>query len=165
MYRVKSNRKALFLLVTLNILQQMSGFYSMILFATNIFDMSGSSMESHISTIILGVTQLVSSLAAPFFIENVGRRPLLLISTAISTLSLVSASVSCIFFVGNYFNFASIICIFLIEMWSFNCIRAVQCIDFFFFKWAHITIMHGNRFCWEMIIVNFIIFHSFKYII
>ncbi|CAH0597652.1 unnamed protein product [Chrysodeixis includens] len=90
MYRVKANRMALFLLITLNVLQQMSGFYSMILFATNIFDMSGSSMESHISTIILGVTQLVSSLAAPFFIENVGRRPLLLMSTAISTISLTT---------------------------------------------------------------------------
>ncbi|XP_026729106.1 facilitated trehalose transporter Tret1-like isoform X2 [Trichoplusia ni] len=95
MYRIKSNRKALFILITLNILQQMSGYFSMIFFATTIFDLSGSSMESHIATIILGVTQLVSSSAAPFFIENVGRRPLLLMSTAVSTVSLTT--------LGTYF--------------------------------------------------------------
>ncbi|CAH0597651.1 unnamed protein product [Chrysodeixis includens] len=94
-FTVKSNRKAIFILLVLNILQQLSGFYAIILFVTNIFEMSGSSLEAHISTIIVGVVQVVAALITPLFVENIGRKPLLTYSTAISAL--------CLGVLGTYF--------------------------------------------------------------
>ncbi|XP_026729745.1 facilitated trehalose transporter Tret1-like [Trichoplusia ni] len=94
-FTIKSNRKTIFILLVLNILQQLSGFYAIILFVTAIFDMSGSNLESHISTIIVGVVQMVAALITPLFVENIGRKPLLTYSTAISTL--------CLGVLGTYF--------------------------------------------------------------
>ncbi|KAF9800155.1 hypothetical protein SFRURICE_016580, partial [Spodoptera frugiperda] len=68
MVTVKSNRKALFIILVLNILQQFSGIIAVISFATTIFELTGSSMEPHISTIIVGVTQVGAASIAPLFI-------------------------------------------------------------------------------------------------
>lgn len=87
---VKSNRKALFITLTLGILQQGSGIIAVTFFATTIFQLAGSSIEPNIATIIIGVTQIFSSTLTPFFVERIGRRILLIYSTTVCTLSLVS---------------------------------------------------------------------------
>ncbi|XP_072932229.1 facilitated trehalose transporter Tret1-like [Epargyreus clarus] len=86
---VKSNRKAMIITVTLNILQQSSGIIAIVFFATRIFELVGSSIRPDISTIIIGVTQMLSSFVTPVFVERNGRKILLLLSTAFSSLSLV----------------------------------------------------------------------------
>uniref|UniRef100_A0A2H1WAI1 SFRICE_008900 n=1 Tax=Spodoptera frugiperda TaxID=7108 RepID=A0A2H1WAI1_SPOFR len=93
MVTVKSNRKALFIILVLNILQQFSGIIAVISFATTIFELTGSSMEPHISTIIVGVTQVGAASIAPLFVDKTGRRILLLISTAACTISLIALGV------------------------------------------------------------------------
>ena len=92
MYTVRSNRKAAFIIISLNIMQQTSGVIAVMSFVTIIFDMTGSTMESHISTIIIGLTQVFAATFAPLLVERTGRRLLLLVSTAGCALSLVSLS-------------------------------------------------------------------------
>ncbi|XP_037295983.1 facilitated trehalose transporter Tret1 isoform X2 [Manduca sexta] len=99
-FSVKSNRKAVTITVTLMTLQQMSGVMVVLLFATSIFELVNSSLESHISTIIIGVTQLCASCITPIFIERSGRRILLLLTTAVCSL--------CLILLGLYFYLAHI---------------------------------------------------------
>uniref|UniRef100_A0A2A4IXX0 Major facilitator superfamily (MFS) profile domain-containing protein n=1 Tax=Heliothis virescens TaxID=7102 RepID=A0A2A4IXX0_HELVI len=95
MFTLKTNRKALFIIIILNILQQASGIMAMLSFVTIIFELTGSNMEAHISTIIIGVTQVFAASIAPILVDRSGRRILLLVSTAACSLSLVA--------LGTYF--------------------------------------------------------------
>ncbi|XP_037295804.1 facilitated trehalose transporter Tret1 [Manduca sexta] len=105
MFTIKSNRKAIFITLTLGILLQMSGVVAVIFFATTIFELAGSSIEPNIATIIIGVTQIVSSSIAPFFVERTGRKSLLLWSTGACCLSL---AVLGIFFYLDHINHSSV---------------------------------------------------------
>lgn len=86
----KSNKRALFIVLILLILQQFSGANVVTLFATQIFHMAGSTVAPHIATIIVGVTRLTGACIAPITVERAGRKVLLLISTSLCCLSLVS---------------------------------------------------------------------------
>ncbi|KAJ8709792.1 hypothetical protein PYW08_009796 [Mythimna loreyi] len=93
MYTVRSNRMATFIIVSLNIFQQLSGVIAVMSFVTIIFDMTESNLESHISTIIIGVTQVVAAIFAPVLVDRSGRRILLLVSTAGCSLSLAALGI------------------------------------------------------------------------
>ncbi|KAJ8715696.1 hypothetical protein PYW07_010178 [Mythimna separata] len=93
MYTVKSNRMATFIIISLNIFQQLSGVIAVMSFVTIIFDMTDSNLEPHISTIIIGVTQVVAAVFAPVLVEKSGRRILLLVSTAGCSLSLAALGI------------------------------------------------------------------------
>ncbi|CAK1594653.1 unnamed protein product [Parnassius mnemosyne] len=93
MITVKSNRKALFITLSLSIFQQTSGIIVVIFFATTIFETAGSSIEPNVATIIIGVTQFVASMLSSFFVERMGRRILLLCSTTIAGLSMATLGV------------------------------------------------------------------------
>lgn len=90
LFQLKSNRKALYIVVTLNVLQQMSGAMVVILFATRIFEIAGSTIPPHIATIVIGVTQLAGAFITPLFVDRVGRKILLMVSCALCSLCLVS---------------------------------------------------------------------------
>ncbi|KAF9407267.1 hypothetical protein HW555_012650 [Spodoptera exigua] len=102
MVTVKSNRKALFIIITLNILQQFSGIIAVISFATTIFEMTGSSIEPHVSTIIVGVTQVGAASIAPLFVDRTGRKILLLISSAACSISLIALGVYFFLYDNDY---------------------------------------------------------------
>ncbi|XP_049880746.1 facilitated trehalose transporter Tret1-like [Pectinophora gossypiella] len=88
LFTIKSNRRAFIITFVLGILQQLSGIIVVVFFATTIFDMADSSIEPNTATIIIGVTQIVSSCIAPFFVERSGRKILLLASTGCCCISL-----------------------------------------------------------------------------
>ncbi|XP_031764230.2 facilitated trehalose transporter Tret1-like isoform X2 [Galleria mellonella] len=81
LFTVKSNRKAFFIMLVLTTLQYISGVLNILFFATTIFESAGSSVDPNISTIIIGIIFTVGSLISPIFVDNYGRRILLLIST------------------------------------------------------------------------------------
>uniref|UniRef100_A0A2H1WAF6 SFRICE_008901 n=1 Tax=Spodoptera frugiperda TaxID=7108 RepID=A0A2H1WAF6_SPOFR len=95
MFTVKSNRRALFIVLTLSVLQQMSGVIPLTAFVTIIFAMTGSTLEAHVSTIIVGLTQIFAASIAPLLVDRIGRKILLLVSTAACSLSMAS--------LGTYF--------------------------------------------------------------
>nr|XP_034837075.1 facilitated trehalose transporter Tret1-2 homolog [Maniola hyperantus] len=90
LFTVRSNRKALFIVVIINILQHCSGILPVVFFSAAIFDMAGSSIESGLAMIIVVCFQLSGSIVTPFFIESVGRKKILIMSCALCSLSMVS---------------------------------------------------------------------------
>ncbi|KAJ0170726.1 hypothetical protein K1T71_013498 [Dendrolimus kikuchii] len=90
-----SNRKALFITISMYFFQMNSGINFFMLFATKIFKTVESSMEPYVATIIIGLTSVSGSLLAPTFIDRFGRRLLLSISTG-------GVSI-CMMIMGTYF--------------------------------------------------------------
>ena len=64
----------------LMLLQQFCGINSIIYFTVFIFDKAGSSIDKNISTIIVGIVQLVATLGSMFLVDRAGRRILLFVS-------------------------------------------------------------------------------------
>lgn len=92
LFTLKCNRKALFITVTISVLNYLSGMLVVVFFSTSIFKMADSSVPPSLATIIIGCTQLVGSVIAPFCVEVSGRRILLLVSTGVCCVSMVSTS-------------------------------------------------------------------------
>lgn len=67
---------------------QFSGCFALTGYAATIFKESGSMINPHLSSIIVGVFQLIGSILASSLIDRLGRRFLLLVSCAGSALSL-----------------------------------------------------------------------------
>ncbi|KAJ8709791.1 hypothetical protein PYW08_009795 [Mythimna loreyi] len=93
MYTVRSNRMAAFIVISLNVFQQLSGVIAVMSFVTIIFDMTESNLEPHISTIVIGATQVVATIFAPLIVDRSGRRIILLFSTAGCSLSLAALGI------------------------------------------------------------------------
>ena len=125
MYTVKTNRKAAFLIISLNVLGQFCGMMTVIAFITVIFEMTGSNMEAHISTIVVGATQVFASVIAPVFVDRIGRKILLLLSTGICALSLVSFT----FVLLCYFCFTFV----LLCYFCFIVLLLFYCLTFLFY--------------------------------
>ncbi|XP_063369371.1 facilitated trehalose transporter Tret1-like [Cydia amplana] len=92
LFTIKNNRKALIINLVLLILNQGSGMTCVLFYATMIFESAGagSSIAPEISSMILGVTQLVGAIVTPFFIDKYGRRTLLLLSLPLCCLFLTT---------------------------------------------------------------------------
>lgn len=52
--------------------------------------LTGSSINEHLATIMVGLVQLLSNIAALFIVDKSGRKPLLIISAVIMSLSMAS---------------------------------------------------------------------------
>ncbi|XP_045506531.1 facilitated trehalose transporter Tret1-like [Colias croceus] len=89
LFTIKCNRKGLIITTVISSLNYLSGVLVVSFFTTSIFEMAGSSIKPEIATIIIGCTQLFGSTLAPCFVERSGRRSLLLVSTALSCLSMI----------------------------------------------------------------------------
>ena len=89
LFKLKSNRKALLIVLTLNILQHTSGVLVIIFFAASVFEMAGSSIDFNIAMIVISLFELCGSVLSPILVERTGRRSLLMASTAICSLSMV----------------------------------------------------------------------------
>ncbi|XP_034104787.1 facilitated trehalose transporter Tret1-2 homolog isoform X1 [Drosophila albomicans] len=83
--------------VALMIFQQLSGISAVIFYTVMIFNMSDSSVDSYLSTIIVGTVNFMASLLAIFNIDHAGRKVLLIISalSMIITLFVLSAFFYC----------------------------------------------------------------------
>lgn len=93
----RSNRRALLIIIPLYIIEQASGVIAVILNATAIFKLAGSSIEPAVATMIVGVTNLTGSLISPFVVDRYGRKVLLLFSAGGCCLAMTA--------LGTYFYF------------------------------------------------------------
>lgn len=73
--------------------QNFSGIDAVLFYSETIFDKAGSSLDSAVATIIIGVVMFVSSCITPFFVDSSGRKGLLLISAAGMAVSLTSMGI------------------------------------------------------------------------
>ncbi|KAH0956781.1 hypothetical protein HN011_009731 [Eciton burchellii] len=94
--RTSAARKALLILLCSMLFQQLSGINGVIFYTVSIFKASGSSMPADLASVIVALVQVVMSAAAALIIDRAGRKPLLIFSSAIMSMSLVA--------LGLYFN-------------------------------------------------------------
>lgn len=89
----RDNIRGLAIGVALCVLCQACGCFTIINYAASIFSATGSQMNPSISGIVLGVVQVFGTYVSAILVDSVGRRPLLIISSAGSVvgLSLVGA--------------------------------------------------------------------------
>lgn len=79
-------KKVFIIGVALQFLEQFSGVFGLLFFVSTIFQYSGSSVSPNMSSIIVGVIQLIGAYCSTMFVDKAGRR--FLISTSAFGISL-----------------------------------------------------------------------------
>ncbi|CAL4174098.1 unnamed protein product, partial [Meganyctiphanes norvegica] len=79
--------RPLFISLALMFFQQFSGINAVLFNLGIIFESSGSSMSSEVSSIIIGVVQVVSTFVACLLMDKAGRKILLIASSSVMTIS------------------------------------------------------------------------------
>ncbi|XP_046744435.1 facilitated trehalose transporter Tret1-2 homolog [Diprion similis] len=93
LFTVRSNRKAMAIVIGLLTFQQFSGQAAILAYSTIIFDEVDSGISSSISVIITGVVQLVFGVLVIFVTDKAGRKPLLCTSMALCSVFLLAEAV------------------------------------------------------------------------
>ena len=91
--------KPLLLSMGLMCLQQFSGINAIIYFTVSIFQASGSSLERHLSSVIVGAVQFVATIFSMFLVDRAGRRILLFFSGSVMSVAL--AALGTFFYLKN----------------------------------------------------------------
>merc|ERR1712139_586238 len=81
--------KALGIGLTLMFFQQMSGINAVIFYTKSIFEAAGSTIDSNLSTVIIGLVNIGATFMANALIDKLGRRVLLFISNTCLIVTLV----------------------------------------------------------------------------
>ncbi|XP_049964820.1 facilitated trehalose transporter Tret1-2 homolog [Schistocerca serialis cubense] len=79
--------RACFIVFPLMAFQQLSGVDAILFYTVDIFAEAGTSISPQISTVITGAVQLVGTGASALLVENFGRRPLLIASGVLMSVS------------------------------------------------------------------------------
>ncbi|XP_069671884.1 facilitated trehalose transporter Tret1-like [Periplaneta americana] len=82
LFFTRGNKKAMFIIAFLVILQQFSGVMAILSYAEEIFAKTGSSLDPSVQAMVLGGVQLLASVFSSMLVDRLGRKPLLLMSTA-----------------------------------------------------------------------------------
>ncbi|CAK1601949.1 unnamed protein product [Parnassius mnemosyne] len=85
----KKYMKSIFICLGLMAFQQLSGINAVIFYTVKIFQMTGSSINEHLCTIIVGIVNFISTFIATALIDRAGRKILLYISSVTMTLTLM----------------------------------------------------------------------------
>lgn len=86
--KTRHGRKALVIGVALITMHELCGFFTMLNYTALIFRESGSTISPNFSAIIVGVIQLLGTYVATFFVDQFGRKKLLIASSVGSALCL-----------------------------------------------------------------------------
>ncbi|KZC10962.1 Facilitated trehalose transporter Tret1-2 like protein, partial [Dufourea novaeangliae] len=84
------HRKAMLASFGMMFFQQASGVNAVIFYTVMIFKASGSSMAPEVASILVALVQLVMSGVAALIVDRAGRKPLLMISTGVMSVSLIA---------------------------------------------------------------------------
>ncbi|KAL2731542.1 facilitated trehalose transporter Tret1-2 [Vespula maculifrons] len=90
LFNVKANFKALLYTCLLASFQQLTGINVVLFYMQSIFAATGSTMDSNVSTIIVGSVQVAASFVTPLIVDRLGRR-LLLITSGIGEIVTLTA--------------------------------------------------------------------------
>jgi len=80
--------KPMLISIALMFFQQFSGINAVVFYSVTIFQLAGSSIDRFVSSISIGVVQLVCTLLSAFLVDRAGRRVLLMISGSLMAVSL-----------------------------------------------------------------------------
>ncbi|KAF2883247.1 hypothetical protein ILUMI_22917 [Ignelater luminosus] len=85
----RSTKKAATICFSLMFLQQASGINAVVYYISNIFESSGTNLDPKISTVIVGVIQVISTYVTSLIVDKLGRKPLLSISYIFMAIGLI----------------------------------------------------------------------------
>ncbi|XP_059050768.1 facilitated trehalose transporter Tret1-2 homolog [Achroia grisella] len=95
----KSAVKAIIICYALMVFQQLSGINAVIFNSSAIFASAGASMSNDVSSIIIGVTQVIATFISSLVVDKLGRRILLLLSALV--MCLCSTALGVFFFLQD----------------------------------------------------------------
>lgn len=95
LFTVRRNLKALCIGMLFSFAWQLGGYSIVTVYGHVLFTAMGVGVDSHICTIIVAVLQFVTTIAASFLVDRLGRKPLVCVSGVASGL--------CVFVIGVYF--------------------------------------------------------------
>ena len=87
-FKSKGNTKALVVSAGLLAFQQLSGINVVLFYSQSIFEKAGSSMDPALSTIAVGIVQVLASCCTPLIVDRMGRKTILLGSAIGMSISL-----------------------------------------------------------------------------
>ncbi|KAJ8930204.1 hypothetical protein NQ314_017019 [Rhamnusium bicolor] len=99
LFTVKSNRKAVLIIMILRATQQLSGTTAITFYTQPIFKEAGDEISSELATIIYFTVQLILTMLCSTIVDKTGRRPLLILS--------ITGSGIVLFIEGTYFYIKS----------------------------------------------------------
>lgn len=108
LFTVKSNLKALIYTCLLVSFQQLSGINVVLFYMESIFISAGSTLETSISTIIVGSVQVLASCVTPLVVDRLGRRILLVFSGIGEIVTLVSRILQSSLLIRNFELWSSV---------------------------------------------------------
>lgn len=91
--KVRANRTALTICLSLMFFQQVSGINAIIFYTVPIFKSAGSNIDASICAIIVGVVQVLMTFGSTLLIEKAGRRILLLQSSIVMGICLATVGI------------------------------------------------------------------------
>ncbi|KPU80444.1 uncharacterized protein Dana_GF16361, isoform B [Drosophila ananassae] len=96
LFSSRGSRNGLIISILLMVFQQFSGINAVIFFTESIFNSAGSTLNSSLCSIIVGVVQVIMTLCSSLLIERAGRKMLLLFSSTVMSI--------CLAILGAYYN-------------------------------------------------------------
>ncbi|MEA4935506.1 D-xylose-proton symporter [bioreactor metagenome] len=104
------NRKPLFIGVGLAMLQQVTGINAIMYYAPTIFEKTGLNVDSAIyQTILVGLINLIFTVIAMFFVDRVGRKPLLVTGSLLMAVSMLLVAASFYFQLNSVITLVAIL--------------------------------------------------------
>lgn len=133
LFKSKGNIKALIICAGLISFQQLSGINVILFYSQKIFAKTGSSMSPAISTILVGVVQVLASGATPLIVDRLGRKPILLASAAGMC---IAHGTMGLYFYMDYIKSESLESISWLPIFSLIFFVTVYCVGFGPLPWA-----------------------------
>lgn len=103
LFTTKSNRKALIVIAGLRAIQQFSGTTAITFYAQDVFQNSGSGISPTLGSILYFIVQLIVSCIFSVLTDKLGRKPLMIVSTVGSGITIAIAGIYSYF--DNYTDF------------------------------------------------------------
>ncbi|XP_077292370.1 facilitated trehalose transporter Tret1-like [Arctopsyche grandis] len=93
LWKSKANIRAMFIGCSMTAFDQLSGIDFVLFYLEPIFGVTDSGLSPEISTIIIGVVQVIASCITPLVVDRLGRRIMLMVTAIILTLSQVALGI------------------------------------------------------------------------
>ncbi|XP_035718432.1 facilitated trehalose transporter Tret1-like isoform X1 [Vespa mandarinia] len=102
MFMIKGNRRAFLIILLFVTCNHFSGYITMIIYGQLIFKETSSRISHYTENIIVGIILLLSSILIIFFVDKLGRKPLIFVSGII--IGFCNLTIGSFFYVKDYIN-------------------------------------------------------------
>ncbi len=106
---VRRNRKVIMLAVTIAAFNQLSGINAVLYYAPDIFRLAGAGESAALQSVVIGLVNLVTTMAALTVIDKIGRRKLMLVGSIGYLVSLGSLAIIFFAYDGQFSGVSSIL--------------------------------------------------------